>query len=111
MAGSRVRSCKLCGEDLNLYGPDYKGRPCPSCLAQINKTRIKCAGQCVGEYQIRHMVKVIANWEPGVKGGLRTVLHYCRTCFSAASSKAMRISNGQGETIAITKERLRRRGQ
>jgi len=100
--------CKICGCDLGVYGSDYKGRPCPDCLNGIKETLIKCAGKCGNRYQKQHMSRIAINWEPGVKGGKKTILFYCRQCAVAASSKAIMIQDSQGEAIETTMARLQR---
>jgi len=108
---SKKRPCKICGIDLNLYGPDYKGRPCPDCLAALKQTVMPCAGKCGDAYPIAHMKKIIIAWDPGVKGGERTHLYYCRPCLSIASSRASTMERKQKKCVEFEQCKIKREAE
>lgn len=106
----RKRPCKVCGTDLNAWGPDRKG-VCPDCAEVRRSTVVPCAGRCKKSYQLRTMELISMYFEPGVKGGKKISLYYCPRCLSAARSRARGINETQTSMIEKAQSRRARQSQ
>lgn len=103
----RKRPCKVCGIDLNQWGPDRKS-PCPDCAKAVKDTIVPCAGRCKQKLKIRAMEKVVLYFEPGIKGGKKFTLHYCQQCFAAAKSRARTVNEFQQQEVQKAENRRAR---
>jgi hypothetical protein len=103
----RRRPCRLCGKDLNTWGPDRRGI-CPDCASARRKTLIRCAGRCKRLHELGRMESVVLNFTPGKKGGRKLIIYYCLTCLTQAQSRATTIFDEQQEAISKAEARLKR---
>ena len=102
------RPCKVCGTDLNMWGPDRKGT-CPDCATVRRATRVQCAGRCNKIFEIGRMELVSIMFTPGKKGGRKVALYYCSACISVAQSRAMTAHDEQQEQLEKVEARLKRK--
>jgi len=100
----RRRPCKVCGEDLNFWGPDRKGI-CPTCSTARRESLVLCGGRCKKKHKLREMAPVCFYFEPGQKGGKKHTVYYCTRCLVAARSRASMMEEGQKETLAKAESR------
>jgi len=100
----KKRPCKVCGSDLNMWGPDRKGM-CPHCAQAKRATLVPCAGKCNMSDEIRAMHIISMSFEPGVKGGNKYSVYYCLRCFSAIRSRVKSLYEAQQKEIENTNNR------
>lgn len=94
----RKRPCRLCGQDLNLWGSELKGI-CPDCNTAKKQVKIPCAGRCKKMYTLRNMEPIRINFDPGWKNGTKLTLYYCSTCIELARSRSVAIKDRQQEAL------------
>jgi hypothetical protein len=106
MAGRSRRPCKVCGADLNQWGPDRKGL-CPSCAKARRDTVLECAGNCGEFYSLREMSVLSLRFEPGKTGGKKFTLYYCESCLAKARRKVCVLNDEQQTEFLRTEKKIR----
>ncbi len=106
MSSNRKRPCKICGVDLEQWGPDQRGS-CPDCKRETRSAMIPCAGRCGRVYQMRFMDVANFVFTPGKKGGKKIKIYYCEECARVARARAVSIHDNQEKAFAKVKARLK----
>lgn len=107
MQNKKVRPCKYCRVDLNLWGPDRKIL-CPNCSMELRDVVIQCSGKCKQMFAIRYLERVTFFFSPGKKGGGKVSLYMCSSCLASMRSKASMEAETQAKKISIAENRLSR---
>lgn len=106
----RRRPCKICGADLNMWGPERKGI-CPDCAKARRETMLVCAGRCRRRYPLGYLEPLTVYFSPGHKGGKKITLYYCTACLVSARSRTEGHAEEQQAAIQRTEERMSRKAQ
>ena len=105
---NRKRPCSLCGQDLNLWGPDRRGI-CPNCAKEKRKIKLLCAGRCKSKHPLGIMQAVNMVFTPGKRGGKTYKVYYCQDCLAYAKSKIRSASERQDRSITDTEAHMKRK--
>jgi len=69
---------------------------------------VQCAGKCKKSFRLRELNAVSLYFEPGKKGGEKTTVYFCLSCFVSTKARVRSASDIQRSSLSIAEGRRAR---
>lgn len=102
----KKRPCRICGLDLNLWGPERRDL-CPDCNMARRDMLIPC-GQCGHRCPLGRMETVSICFYPGKKGSKRQKVYYCSSCIARSQARVRKTCEAQEAAVEKNEKALKR---